>query len=176
VSKADNFSDGADGVLKTAGGLTSFVGDGAKALGGLGVKGADKIPGLDAAKAAVDVAQTGKDIYDIAADHDALPEGQSRKDGTDATVDAIDHGLHAAADLGGMAKGPVGAVAKAFGVGMDVGNVIAPYVFGDMKSPGSHTEAVPMNPDGTEGKFHATTGNNVIDWIAGVGKYTDGRF
>ena len=58
--------------------------------------------------------------------------------------------------------------AKALKVGMDVGNKIAPLVFGDNK-----TSSDVLLDDGS---YAPSTGNNTIDWIAGTGAYNESRF
>lgn len=52
--------------------------------------------------------------------------------------------------------------------GMAVGNVIAPAVFGDKDE-----DASVMTDDGV---YHGSTGNSAVDWVFGVGKYSNGRW
>ena len=79
--------------------------------------------------------------------------------------------LHGGAGLASKAENPwVKGAGKALGAGLSVGDAIAPLVFGDKDEKGSHQEEIPE-----DGKFNATTGNGVVDWMFGVGKYTNGR-
>ena len=73
--------------------------------------------------------------------------------------DMLRGGAGAAGDKGG--NSPFGKVMKAFSFGMDIGDAIAPVIFGDMEKPGSHMEEIPE-----DGVFKPTTGNKVVD--AGV--------
>jgi hypothetical protein len=174
LSHAEDLDEGVDGALTTAAGITSLASDGGRALAPF-IKGADKIRGVDTAKGVVEGAQTVNDIYHAVSDTSPMKGGEYRRDGADAALDAVDHGLHAFSDLGGKA-GPWGAAAaKALGAGLEVGEALGPLVFGEKESRGAQQVEIKYRADGTE-EWNPSTGNDVIDWIAGVGKYTDGRF
>jgi hypothetical protein len=87
------------------------------------------------------------------------------------TAEAIDKGdlgeglggahdvLTGAAGIFGNVPGPVGEVADAFGAGMTVGDMAAPYVFGSEEEDNKpHMEAIPE-----DGVFKPTCGNQYID-------------
>lgn len=86
---------------------------------------------------------------------------------SDKTWDGIHDLLHGGAgalgDKGGAS--PLGKVAKAFTFGMDIGDAIAPMIFGDKDEHGSKTEEVPA-----DGVFKPSTGNKTIDAaVEGIG-------
>lgn len=159
--------DTAAGVVDTGMGAAGVVDKGAsivkevaEAAGSEGVAGgAGKVAGV--AGTIAGGLQIGKGIGEVATD-----DGYGGK-----TLDGIHDMLAGTASTVGSAGGasPAGMVAKAFGAGFSVGDMIAPTVFGDMKNTGTHYE-------NADQEFHASTGNRAIDWIAGTGDYTNGRW
>lgn len=147
-----------EGVYDIAQGGVGAVGDVAKMMGKGGAAGpvAAIAGGLE----------MGKGIGEIATD-----KGYGGK-----TMDGIHDLLTGASTGAGAFGGQAAALGKAFGVGMKVGDMAAPYVFGDMNEKGSHTEQIKKDANGKEEEFHASTGNRAIDWVFGVGNATNGRF
>lgn len=76
-------------------------------------------------------------------------------------------GMHDILEGGGQLAeaygGDVAMVGKALGVGLDIGDAIAPYVYNDAASKGLHTQEIPE-----DGIFKPTTGNDTVDWLFGV--------
>ncbi len=103
------------------------------------------------------VGQAGKGAGELA--EGMASDGMSSEKTWDGIHDLLRGGAGAAGDKGGSS--PFGKVMKAFTVGMDVGDAIAPVIFGDKNEHGSKTEEIPA-----DGVFKPSTGNKVID--AGV--------
>jgi hypothetical protein len=153
-----------NGVVDTAIGGIGMVGD-AASVGGMS-------PLANYANAAKGGLELGKGAAQIFTAQTAAPlaPGQSGVDTAGQTVNGIENVLKGVGD-GAQAFGPWGAAGgKALNAGMAVGNAVAPLVFGDMK------ESTGNMGQTADGVYHGTTGNSVIDWMAGVGKYSNGRF
>jgi hypothetical protein len=154
--------DQANGTLDAVTGAAGVVGDVASM--------ADSTPvGAVAGgiKGGVEVGKGAGQIFE-GATSDAPAPGTSAKDGADEVVDGVENVLKGAGD-GAAAFGPEGAaVGKALNGGMALGNAIAPLVFGDKNEA--------MDNQTADGEYHASTGNGVVDWVAGIGKYSNGRF
>lgn len=129
----------------------------------IGQEGAGEVLGL--AKGGFDL---GMGIAEIATDEEGFGE---------QSLDGIDDMLHGGGEAM-AALGPEGAaVGTVFGASMDVGEAIAPYIFGSEEEDNQqHTEEVPGNADGSEGQFYPSTGNGAVDWVFGTGDYTEGRW
>ena len=110
------------------------------------------------AKAGVELAKGGNELYDGVKNHDADEEVNAANDLLNGTAD----GLSAAPNK------KVSMVGKALSVGVGIGNAIAPTVFGDKNTDCSVQTA--------DGQWHGSTGNGYIDWMAGVGKYSNSRW
>lgn len=146
IAKAyDSYQDGdyADALADGLGGAGGIV------KGGLGLAGVDAPAWLDVGLGSVEVA---KGITDIATD-----EGYGGQ-----TLDGIHDILTGGSDIVGGIAGEntqIGAAAKGFGAGMKIGDAIAPFVFHDAATSGTHTQAIPENG------FRAGTGNASVDGI-----------
>jgi hypothetical protein len=165
---------GVDGAFDTAAAVTGTVADMASMAKG----GSALADPLNVAKGAI---ETGHGLGQLAdaATQGPLQEGQSGRDAADEAVDGVENVFKGAGDaMSGAGEGNpwLKGAGISLNAGMAAGNLLAPVVFGDMKNTGKQSQAVPMNPDGSEGKFNPSTGNPVIDWMAGVGDYTNGRF
>ncbi len=113
------------------------------------------------------VGELGKgysDVFDAATAGPIAP-GQAGVDSADQMVNGIENLLAGAGDVGAALPGNVGLAGKSLKAGMGAGKLIAPLVF----SGDSSVQA-------EDGKYHGTTGNSVVDWVAGVGKYSVSRF
>lgn len=77
------------------------------------------------------------------------------------TLDGIHEVLGGTADIAGGIGGSdteLGRIGQGFSLGMKVGDAIAPYVFHDAASAGTHTEAA-------DGVYETTTGNADVDHV-----------
>lgn len=165
LSLADDIEDGNwgdavhDGLGVIDGGFT-FMED----LSGGGEIGAPGEGGMGSyVKAAMGGWEMGEGIAEIATDDDGFGV---------QSLDGLHDILTGGADVGSAFGGQIGAVSEAFGAGMDVGDAIAPLIFGSEEEDNkAHSEAIPEG-----GVFHPSTGNGAFDWAFGVGEYTDGRF
>jgi hypothetical protein len=158
--------DLADGVPDAIIDIAKTTGDAAKIMGNEGVAGP--------AGAIANAGTFGKGVGEIgrAIFGDDPAPGQWSHDRGDDVMSGINDILHGGAGLASDAENPwVKGAGEALGAGMALGDDIAPLVFGDKDEPGSHQEEVPE-----DGKFNATSGNGAVDWVFGVGKYTNGRF
>jgi hypothetical protein len=155
--------DKQNGVLDTGIGGAGIVADAASIAGNNPIANV-----ANAVKGGLEIGKGGGQIIDAATAGPIAP-GQSGIDRADEAVNGVENLLKGVGD-GAQAFGPQAAAAgKALNYGMAAGNAIAPLVFGDMKES---TGDMGRTADGV---YHGTTGNSVIDWIAGVGKYSNGR-
>lgn len=100
---------------------------------------------------ALSLIDCGKGGYEAA---EAIDKGDAQE-GMEATHDL----LGGTAGMLGNVPGPVGAVAKSFGAGMAVGDLIAPVIFGSEEEDNKpHMEDIPE-----DGKFKPSCGNQYID-------------
>ena len=105
--------------------------------------------------------QAGKGALDFGSG--MMQDGFSSDKTWSGIHDILRGGAGEAGERGGQS--PFGKVMKAFTVGMDIGDAIAPMIFGDMDKPGSHMEEVPE-----DGVFKPSTGNKFVDSaIDGIG-------
>jgi hypothetical protein len=73
-------------------------------------------------------------------------------------------------DGAGAFGGEAAIAGKVFNGAMAATNeFIAPAVFGDKNAPVTDNQTA-------DGVYHGSTGNRIVDWVAGVGKYSNGRF
>jgi hypothetical protein len=105
--------------------------------------------------------QAGKGAADLA--QGIADDGFSSDKTWSGIHDLLRGGAGEAGERGGAS--PFGKVMKAFSFGMDIGDAIAPVIFGDMEQPGSRMEEIPE-----DGVFKPSTGNKVVDAaIEGIG-------
>jgi hypothetical protein len=121
-------------------------------------------PLKDAAEVVSSGLEIGKGVGEIATD-----QGYGGKS-LDGLHDILTGGA-GAIDALAPTGSPLQLGAKAFGLGMNIGDAIAPTIFGEKDEKGPKQEEIPE-----DGVFHASTGNSAVDWVCGTGKYTDGRF
>jgi len=155
-----------DGIPEALAGVANTTSDAAKIVGNEGVGGpASAIAG--AVTAAGGLGQIARGIFG-----DNPAPGESSHDGATDIVSGIDHFLHGGADLAAESSNPwIKGGGEALKAGMFIGDQLAPVIFGPNDEKGSHLEEVPE-----DGKFNPSTGNGVVDWVFGTGKYTNGRF
>lgn len=153
-----------DGVLDTAIAGSGLVGDAASAVGASSVANP-----VNAVKGGLEIGKGAGQVID-GVTADPIAPGTSGKDTDSETVDGVENMLKGAADAGGAIPNPwVQGAGKALAGGMAIGNAIAPTIFGEKN------EATPDNQT-ADGEYHGSTGNSWVDWAAGVGKYSNGRF
>lgn len=152
-----------NGVIDTGVGGAGIVADAASIAGNNPIANA-----ANAVKGGLELGKGAGQLIDAATAGPIAP-GTSGVDRADETVNGIENVLKGAGD-GAQAFGTWGQGAgKALNYGMAAGNAIAPVIFGDMK------ESTGNMGQTADGVYHGTTGNSWVDWVAGVGKYSNGR-
>jgi hypothetical protein len=156
--------DNANGVVDTGIGAAGVVGDVAGIAGQSGIGDA-----ANTVKGGLEIGKGAGQLISAVQDSGPMAPGESRRDSTDEAVDGVENILKGGADAGSAAPNPwIKGGAKALGAGMAVGNMLAPVVFGD-KNESSNAQTA-------DGVYHGSTGNGAVDWMFGVGKYSNGRF
>ncbi len=117
-------------------------------------------PGADKVMGPLGIAMSG---IDMVTGMGSLGKGiRKTSDGQDGGIDYCDaaHDLLAGGSgLLGNAPGPAGALAKAFGGGFAIGDMLAPHVFGtEAEDNKPRMEQIPE-----DGKFKPSTGNKWVD-------------